>query len=133
MNILYLILISITFQLISTVQSNDEDNKELVFVKNVEDEQQSTAEEFKVSDELFIPTSEWQTLKKDQGVPRGIHLRLNIQTGEKEGKLLDGTVYIDGRIFKTDDIVTRSQKKLQEALEQLNDEKSNIESEQKVF
>jgi nucleotide exchange factor SIL1 len=84
---------------------------------------------------LFIPTNEWQPIRKDQGIPRGLHVRLNVQTGEREAKLLDdNTEFIDGKIVKKQNILTRSQQKIKEALEQLNDEKSfNTDNQEKVY
>lgn len=38
--------------------------------------------------EPFIPTKEWQKIKPGQAIPRGLHVRLNIQTGEREARLL---------------------------------------------
>ena len=40
-------------------------------------------------EDVFIPTSEWQTVKENQAIPKGLHIRLNMQTGAKEAKLLD--------------------------------------------
>ncbi|KAF6208744.1 hypothetical protein GE061_014483 [Apolygus lucorum] len=40
-------------------------------------------------DAVFKPTSDWQPLRKDQAIPRGLHVRMNLQTGEREAKLLD--------------------------------------------
>uniref|UniRef100_A0A0A9WWZ0 Nucleotide exchange factor SIL1 n=2 Tax=Lygus hesperus TaxID=30085 RepID=A0A0A9WWZ0_LYGHE len=40
-------------------------------------------------DTVFKPTSDWQPLRKDQAIPRGLHVRMNLQTGEREAKLLD--------------------------------------------
>ncbi|XP_028815844.1 nucleotide exchange factor SIL1 [Denticeps clupeoides] len=37
--------------------------------------------------EVFLPTSQWQTLKPGQAVPAGSHVRLNLQTGQREVKL----------------------------------------------
>ncbi|ELT97086.1 hypothetical protein CAPTEDRAFT_220900 [Capitella teleta] len=39
--------------------------------------------------EEFVPTSEWQTVKKGQAIPHGLHVRLNMETGVNEAKLLD--------------------------------------------
>ncbi|XP_053853846.1 nucleotide exchange factor SIL1-like [Vidua macroura] len=39
--------------------------------------------------EVFYPTDQWQTLPPGQAVPAGSHVRLNLQTGEKEAKLPD--------------------------------------------
>ncbi|XP_066505506.1 nucleotide exchange factor SIL1 isoform X2 [Hoplias malabaricus] len=36
--------------------------------------------------EVFNPTDEWQTLKPNQAVPPGSHVRLNMQTGLREAK-----------------------------------------------
>ena len=38
---------------------------------------------------MFIPSKEWQTVKENQAIPKGLHVRLNMQTGEKEAKFLD--------------------------------------------
>uniref|UniRef100_A0A2K6QBK3 Nucleotide exchange factor SIL1 n=1 Tax=Rhinopithecus roxellana TaxID=61622 RepID=A0A2K6QBK3_RHIRO len=37
--------------------------------------------------EVFYPTHEWQALRPGQAVPAGSHIRLNLQTGEREAKL----------------------------------------------
>ncbi|XP_012692076.2 nucleotide exchange factor SIL1 [Clupea harengus] len=37
--------------------------------------------------EVFQPSNQWQTLKPGQAVPRGSHVRLNLQTGQREAKL----------------------------------------------
>ncbi|XP_075397743.1 nucleotide exchange factor SIL1 [Tenrec ecaudatus] len=37
--------------------------------------------------EVFYPTDEWQALHPGQAVPAGSHVRLNLQTGEREVKL----------------------------------------------
>uniref|UniRef100_A0A8C3H0A4 Nucleotide exchange factor SIL1 n=1 Tax=Corvus moneduloides TaxID=1196302 RepID=A0A8C3H0A4_CORMO len=39
--------------------------------------------------EVFYPTDQWQTLRPGQAVPAGSHVRLNLQTGEREAKLPD--------------------------------------------
>ncbi|XP_073676436.1 nucleotide exchange factor SIL1 [Garra rufa] len=37
--------------------------------------------------EVFRPTDKWQTLKPGQAVPAGSHVRLNLQTGQREVKM----------------------------------------------
>ncbi|XP_030373952.1 nucleotide exchange factor SIL1 [Scaptodrosophila lebanonensis] len=37
----------------------------------------------------FVATSEWQVVGDDQAIPRGLHVRINLQTGVKEAKLLE--------------------------------------------
>ncbi|XP_069725765.1 nucleotide exchange factor SIL1 [Phaenicophaeus curvirostris] len=39
--------------------------------------------------EVFYPTHQWQTIHPGQAVPAGSHVRLNLQTGEREAKLPD--------------------------------------------
>ncbi|KAG8231668.1 hypothetical protein J437_LFUL007442 [Ladona fulva] len=46
-------------------------------------------EEDEESNTPFIPTKEWQKVKRGQAIPAGIHSRLNLKTGEVEAKLLD--------------------------------------------
>ncbi|XP_019362097.1 PREDICTED: nucleotide exchange factor SIL1 isoform X1 [Gavialis gangeticus] len=41
--------------------------------------------------EVFYPTNRWQTVHPGQAIPAGLHVRLNLQTGEKEAKLPDNT------------------------------------------
>lgn len=38
----------------------------------------------------FKPTHEWQEILPGQGIPRGLHVRMNLETGKKEAKLIDG-------------------------------------------
>ena len=49
--------------------------------------------------EVFQPTSNWQTIQAGQAIPAGLHVRMNLQTGEKEAKLMDGD---DGSKYKID-------------------------------
>ncbi|CAH1964902.1 unnamed protein product [Acanthoscelides obtectus] len=37
----------------------------------------------------FLATKEWQVIKEGQKVPKGLHYRINFETGVKEAKLLD--------------------------------------------
>ncbi|KAF4532622.1 hypothetical protein B566_EDAN011535 [Ephemera danica] len=71
--ILYLVAISIC-QLPGSSHAGDLQGKE----------QSELGEEGK-----FIPTHEWQVVKKDQAVPPGLHIRMNLETGITEAKLLD--------------------------------------------
>lgn len=36
----------------------------------------------------FEATSEWQPVGADQAIPPGCHVRVNMQTGEREARLL---------------------------------------------
>lgn len=42
--------------------------------------------------EKFVATREWQIIKEGQSIPRGLHVRMNLQTGLKEAKLLEEKV-----------------------------------------
>ena len=48
-------------------------------------------DEFDVEEQrnVFIATKEWQVVEKGQAIPPGLHIRMNLQTGLKEAKLLD--------------------------------------------
>ncbi|EER32665.1 conserved hypothetical protein [Candida tropicalis MYA-3404] len=41
---------------------------------------------------IFVPTKEWQVIKEGQEIPPGLHVRLNIDTLEKEAKLMDDDI-----------------------------------------
>ncbi|XP_063046653.1 nucleotide exchange factor SIL1 [Engraulis encrasicolus] len=52
------------------------------------DDEEAHVEELDEADlDVFQPTSQWQTLKPGQAVPAGSHVRLNLQTGQREAKL----------------------------------------------
>ena len=36
---------------------------------------------------VFVPTSEFAVIRPDQEIPAGLHIRLNVATGEREGKI----------------------------------------------
>ena len=38
---------------------------------------------------VFIPTNQWQQILPGQAVPAGLHVRINLETGEKEAKLIE--------------------------------------------
>jgi hypothetical protein len=39
---------------------------------------------------LFVPTKDWQDILPGQGVPAGLHYRMNLETGRKEARLMPG-------------------------------------------
>ncbi|XP_057367633.1 nucleotide exchange factor SIL1-like [Daphnia carinata] len=43
----------------------------------------------KPDEKKFIPTKEWQVVAEGQGIPPGLHVRIDMQTGVKEAKLLE--------------------------------------------
>lgn len=40
---------------------------------------------------IFKPEKYWKKVGPDEAIPKGLHVRMNLQTGEKEAKLLDET------------------------------------------
>ncbi|KAG2733731.1 hypothetical protein G9P44_003256 [Scheffersomyces stipitis] len=38
---------------------------------------------------IFVPTSEWQNIREGQDIPAGLHVRLNIDTLQREAKLME--------------------------------------------
>uniref|UniRef100_A0A8C5UFP4 Nucleotide exchange factor SIL1 n=1 Tax=Malurus cyaneus samueli TaxID=2593467 RepID=A0A8C5UFP4_9PASS len=52
--------------------------------------------------EVFYPTDQWQTLRPGQAVPAGSHVRLNLQTGEREAKL--GKVDVNANSFTSQEL-----------------------------
>ncbi|XP_070211540.1 nucleotide exchange factor SIL1-like isoform X1 [Littorina saxatilis] len=67
---------------LTIVNTEEQEENDGVAVVEIDDE--ITIENL----EPFIATNEWQQLKPGQAIPRGLHVRMNIQTGEKEAKLL---------------------------------------------
>ncbi|KAG7390330.1 hypothetical protein PHYPSEUDO_008158 [Phytophthora pseudosyringae] len=37
----------------------------------------------------FVPTYEWQDILPNQAIPPGLYIRVNLETGKKEAKLLE--------------------------------------------
>lgn len=70
------------------VKKND-----LIMVPSQENlDQDSTVEtSFKDDDDfdVFQPTNEWKTIEKGQSIPRGLHVQIDLQTGEKRAKFMD--------------------------------------------
>ena len=72
------------------------------------------------NDEVFVPTEEWQEVKPGQRVPSGLHVRLNLETGRKEAKILtdDKTNFYDSG---------ESHEALKEALKNIKSDESNAD------
>ncbi|XP_072292300.1 nucleotide exchange factor SIL1 [Eucyclogobius newberryi] len=64
------------------------DNTDEVNILDTDDESETTVQEEDKGDlEVVHPTVQWQTLKPGQAVPSGSHVRLNLQTGQREVRL----------------------------------------------
>jgi nucleotide exchange factor SIL1 len=70
---------------LSIVDRNDDniDESEVTIDDNENEETDDS------NSEPFIASKEWQTIKKGQIIPAGLHVRLNLETGLKEAKILD--------------------------------------------
>jgi len=67
----------------------DQDEDQDTYVENVDIDQ---SKDFSPTvKEPFIPTNEWQVIKEGQGIPPGLHVRIDMQTGKKEAKLIENT------------------------------------------
>lgn len=67
--------------------------QELVFVGDVDEEEgkvDDATEEVveEASKEIFVATNEWQEIKPGQAIPQGLHVRMDMQTGKKEARLM---------------------------------------------
>ena len=52
---------------------------------------------------VFEPTREWKTVNEGQAIPAGLHVRMNLETGKKEARLMedDATTAGDSKKDKT--------------------------------
>lgn len=65
-------------------QNNDNIDESDVTIDDIENEETEDS-----NSEPFIASKEWQTIIKGQIIPAGLHVRLNLETGLKEAKILD--------------------------------------------
>lgn len=65
--------------------------QELMLVKsdNTEEEVDFTEQDSVSNKDVFIPTNEWQEVLNGQAVPTGLHVRINLETGKKEAKVME--------------------------------------------
>ncbi len=120
----------------------DESNENAVILVDAQDSEEVDKpavnrinEKITISDKVFIPTNEWQVVKEGQAIPPGIHVRLNIRTGEREAKLMDnqGSDQTKGsKIIENDHKHTLS-KEFEEAIKKLNDDFKGEKSPQNVI
>ena len=66
---------------------------------------------------VFEPTWEWKVIEEGQSVPAGLHVRINLQTGLKEAKLLEN----DEDVGRNEQVDTLEQKN---PLQEIYDHKS---------
>ncbi|XP_006866284.1 PREDICTED: nucleotide exchange factor SIL1 [Chrysochloris asiatica] len=91
LHLLLVLLIASCFTFCYSLQNPKEfalTNQEKSSTKETERKESKTKEEPDTEVlEVFSPTHEWQALLPGQAVPAGSHVRLNLQTGEREVKL----------------------------------------------
>uniref|UniRef100_A0A8D0LD56 Nucleotide exchange factor SIL1 n=1 Tax=Sphenodon punctatus TaxID=8508 RepID=A0A8D0LD56_SPHPU len=101
--------------------------------------------------EVFYPTHQWQTVRAGQAVPAGLHVRLNLQTGEREARFPDnkneksdiedekkgkrlGKIDIDSNSFTSQEL-KKALAKMKESgkTESTVEQKANVEDVRKRF
>uniref|UniRef100_H3AMA3 Nucleotide exchange factor SIL1 n=1 Tax=Latimeria chalumnae TaxID=7897 RepID=H3AMA3_LATCH len=91
---------------------------------NTQNEEATVEDELDPADsEVFYPTNKWKPIKPGQAIPAGLHVRVNLQTGENEAKLPDneegftckrqGMVNTDSKSFTAQEL-KRALKKFKE-------------------
>lgn len=68
---------------LTVVEDVDDDNGD-VTVENGDSEEKIDPLD------VFYPTKDWKTVKQGQAIPAGLHVRLNLETGQREAKLMEG-------------------------------------------
>lgn len=66
----------------------DDDDSDILVIEDFEEEEETR--------KAFVATTEWQVVEEGQAIPPGLHVRMNLQTGLKEAKLLDDEDINDG-------------------------------------
>ncbi|XP_054168646.1 nucleotide exchange factor SIL1-like, partial [Oppia nitens] len=82
------------------VKCNDSQNSLTIVDQNNDEESGEQLNDYIDDEETeFVATDEWQPIRRGQVLPAGLHVRLNLQTGLKEAKLInkrDDNNVIDG-------------------------------------
>jgi len=81
-SILLIVSRNVSGNQLTSVKSSRHHHDDLL---NGEDESMPTES----TGEIFVATQKWQEVRPGQTIPRGLHVRVNMQTGKKEAKLLD--------------------------------------------
>lgn len=89
--------------------------------------------------EIFQATHQWQTVRQGQAIPPGLHVRLNLQTGRREAKLLDDTTQEEppqstSAAYITQgspDRVQRMKAAIQQAMQQLDNDETSTDDKEK--
>ena len=89
-------------------------NKDLVLVPSEtadeNEEQEKTVLNDDTNYDVFQATNQWQTVKEGQAIPRGLHVQIDLQTGEKRAKLMDENASDESETNKAQNLQTHSTK-----------------------
>lgn len=102
------------------------DTNELIFVEDESSRDQSSSggsEDENVPTKIFKATNEWREIG-NYVLPKGLHVRINLETGKKEAKLLESSSEVDvhSRITSNYQIVEKQAAEASaESLKRLND------------
>lgn len=84
-----ILFLSFSFQFINC------ENNDLTISKGSINDEIIIGEEETQPSKIFQATNEWQEIGSDEILPKGLHVRINLQTGKKEAKLLDNEDEMD--------------------------------------
>ena len=59
----------------------------------------------------FTATNEWQVIPENEPLPQGLHYRINLETGEKEAKLLEEEILEKGELVATGELIDKTPSK----------------------
>ena len=92
---MYFLLLVLTTKLCCSVTTQAEVNKSPPVVSNSESNDADDGISIEDEDDtaqdqnIFKPTHEWKVVEDGQSIPPGFHIRMNLQTGLKEARLLE--------------------------------------------
>lgn len=74
---------------------------------------------------IFVPAQDWQPVREGQQIPPGLHVRLNMDTGEQEAKLVDGDEPTKQEVVLVDNKEEQEdyENKIQDTIRQYKEEK----------
>lgn len=96
-SILLVVMLASLSALVNAEEPPPESNQLVLVETDGDEDDEAFVEEEIVSEKkavdinkVFIPSKDWQVIGPDQTLLRGLHIRMNLQTGLKEAKLMDG-------------------------------------------
>ncbi|XP_073342716.1 nucleotide exchange factor SIL1 isoform X2 [Pagrus major] len=102
---------------------------------NDDDEEEMTVDEDEGDLEVVQPTEEWQTLKPGQAVPTGAHVRLNLQTGQREVRLGEEQLkyWTHGHRDKEEIQTLFSPDELKQAMKKIKEDLNSVSTDQQIM